>query len=137
MVQTGVNPYTTSQFTQNGDAMPLKTDAVKEGSNVGSSISTGISSFTSATMTSNGIEQQNVSIVSKHLSDKIYFKKIFHARKRNAIFQMAVIPLENLIIPVLLNDFSFFLFGFPKFSRIVPGLMISYQFIKIFRFYII
>lgn len=77
MVQTGVNPYTTSQFTQNGDTMPLKTDAVKEGSNVGSSISTGISSFTSATMTSNGIEQQNVSIVSKHLSDKIYFKKIF------------------------------------------------------------
>ncbi|KAK6638235.1 hypothetical protein RUM44_008664 [Polyplax serrata] len=69
MVQTGLNPYTTSQFTQNGETVPLKTDVVKEGPPVGPSTASTTIAYTPSTMTSNGIEQQTVSIQTEPESE--------------------------------------------------------------------
>lgn len=67
MVQTGMNPYAAAQYPQNGDAVPLKTEVGKEGPPVGPPVVPAGPPFSPPTVTSNGIEQQTVSIVSLNI----------------------------------------------------------------------
>lgn len=64
MVQTNMNPYAAAQYPQNGDAVPLKNEVGKEGPPVGPPVVPAGPPFSPPTVTSNGIEQQTVSIVS-------------------------------------------------------------------------
>lgn len=67
MVQTGMaTPYAT-QYPQNGEAGPPKTEPGKEGPPVA------VPPFSPPTVTPNGIEQQTVSIVSTYHS---YFTSV-------------------------------------------------------------
>lgn len=66
MVQTGMaTPYAT-QYPQNGEAGPPKTEPGKEGPPVA------VPPFSPPTVTPNGIEQQTVSIVSTIFTQPLF-----------------------------------------------------------------
>jgi len=68
MVQTGMaTPYAT-QYPQNGEAGPPKTEPGKEGPPVA------VPPFSPPTVTPNGIEQQTVSIVSTIFTEPLLWR---------------------------------------------------------------